>query len=77
MILQALNSYYQRLEADPNADVAPFGYSRQKISFCVVLNDDGTLHEIIPETDDSSGKPRPKLLIVAGQSKSPGKGINP
>lgn len=77
MILQALNSYYQRLEADPNADVATFGYSRQKISFCVVLNDDGTLHEIIPETDDSSGNPRPKSLIVAGGAKPPGSGINP
>ncbi len=77
MILQALNSYYQRLEADPNADVAPFGYSRQQISFCVVLNDDGTLHEVIPETDGNTVKPRAKQLIVPGQSKSPGKGLNP
>lgn len=77
MILQALNSYYQRLETDPNADVAPFGYSRQQISFCVVLNEDGTLHEVIPETDGNTGKPRAKQLIVPGQSKSPGKGLNP
>lgn len=77
MILQALNSYYERLQADPNADVAPFGYSRQKISFCVVLNDDGSLHEIIPETDGDSAKPQPKLLIVTGGAKPSGSGINP
>ncbi|MCA9060382.1 MAG: type I-C CRISPR-associated protein Cas8c/Csd1, partial [Planctomycetaceae bacterium] len=77
MILQALNQFYERLEADPDVDIAPFGYSRQKISFCVVLNDDGTLHDIVPETDDSSGKPRPRSLIVPGGAKPSGAGINP
>lgn len=77
MILQALCDYYQRLEADPEADVAPFGYSRQKISFCVILNDDGTLHEIIPETDENSARPQPNSLIVAGGAKPSGAGINP
>ncbi|MEO2031344.1 MAG: type I-C CRISPR-associated protein Cas8c/Csd1 [Planctomycetaceae bacterium] len=77
MILQALNTYYQRLEADPNVDVAPFGFSRQKISFCVVLNDDGSLHEITPETDGDSDKPQSKQLIVPGGAKPPGAGVNP
>jgi len=77
MILQALNDYYQRLQADPNSDVAKFGFSRQKISFCVVLNDDGSLHEIIPENDGIAAKPRPKLRIVPGGAKPPGAGVNP
>jgi len=77
MILQALSQYYLRLESDPDVDVAPFGYSRQKISFCVVINDDGTLHEIIEESDGNSTKPRPKSLIVPGGAKPPGQGINP
>jgi CRISPR-associated protein Csd1 len=77
MILQALSQYYLRLESDPDVDVAPFGYSRQKISFCVVINDDGTLHEIIEESDGNSTKPRPKSLIVPGGAKPSGSGINP
>ena len=77
MILQALNQYYHRLESDPDVDIAPFGYSRQKISFCVVINDDGTLHEIIEETDGDAAKPRPKSLIVPGGAKPSGSGINP
>jgi CRISPR-associated protein Csd1 len=77
MILQALNGYYERLESDPDVDIAPFGYSRQKISFCVVLNDDGTLHEIAEETDGNTDKPRPKSLIVLGGAKPSGAGINP
>ena len=56
MILQALNQYYVRLESDPNVDVAPFGYSRQKISFCVLLNDDGSLHDIVVESDGNQEK---------------------
>ncbi len=44
MILQALIDYYTRLEKDSIAQqVAAFGFSRQKISFCVVLNADGAL----------------------------------
>ncbi len=77
MILEALNQYYERLESDPNVDIAPFGYSRQKISFGVVLNDDGTLHEIIEETDGNAEKPRAKSLIVLGGAKPSGAGINP
>ncbi len=77
MILQALNSYYQRLATDPDVDIAPFGFSRQKISFCVVLNDDGTLHEFIAENDGDPAKSRPKLLIVPGGAKPSGSGVNP
>ena len=77
MILQALRAYYDRLAADPAIEISPIGFSRQKISFCVVLNDDGSLHEIIPENDGNAKRPRPKLLIVPGGAKPSGSGINP
>jgi len=77
MILQALNQFYERLQADPDADIAPFGYSRQKITFCVVINDDGSLHEIVSELDESDGRARPRSIVVPGGAKPSGAGINP
>ena len=77
MILQALNSYYERLEADPQADVAPFGMSRQKISFCVTLNEDGTLHELTDLRVESGKRLVPQSLVVLGNAKPSGSGINP
>lgn len=46
MILQKLIEYYDRLEADPEEDVAPYGFSRQGIHFCVLLTLDGVLADI-------------------------------
>ena len=77
MILQALNKYYGRLEADPEQEVAPFGFSRQKISFCIILERDGSLHTIQDERVDRRGKLVPRLGLVPGQSKPSGSGINP
>lgn len=79
MILQCLTSYYHRLQADPEIDIPEFGFSRQKISFCVVLNNDGSLHEIIREYDDVHVEdvPRPKIFTVPGATKPSGAGINP
>lgn len=77
MILQALNSYYQRLEDDPNADIAPFGFSQQKIAFCVTVNKDGTLHSIEDIRDQDGAKRVPKSMIVCGNAKPSGSGINP
>jgi CRISPR-associated protein Csd1 len=77
MILQALNSYYQRLEHDPDVDIAPFGFSRQKIAFCVMLNADGSLHEIADVRTQEGKKLLPLSLIVLGNAKPSGAGINP
>lgn len=77
MILQALNSYYKRLEDDPNADIAPFGFSRQNISFCVTLNADGSLHAIEDIREQSGKKLAAQALVVLGNAKPPGAGINP
>jgi CRISPR-associated protein Csd1 len=77
MILDALVRHYDRLADDPDSGIAAYGYSRQKISFCVVLTADGKLHAIQPLIDDSSGRPRPVQMVVPGQAKPSGSGINP
>lgn len=77
MILEALTQHYDRLADDSGSGIAAYGYSRQKIAFCVVINPDGSLHAIEPMIDESSGRPRPVELVVPGQSKPSGSGINP
>lgn len=78
MILQALNAYYERLMADPKSEVAEFGFSRQQITFCIVLEMDGALHEIRDERmPDDKGKLKNRSLVVPGNAKPSGSGINP
>lgn len=77
MILQALNGYYERLAGLPDSGIAPFGFSEQKIAFVVVLASNGDLSHFedlrIVEGRRSINRP----LIVPGQAKPPGSGINP
>lgn len=72
MILQQLNTLYDRLADDPNYAIAPHGYSLQKIAFVIIVHSDGRLHDIIDHRDHSGPKPlpvqhlrrvRPSLLI--------------
>ncbi|MEN1680224.1 MAG: type I-C CRISPR-associated protein Cas8c/Csd1 [Planctomycetota bacterium] len=78
MLLHALNRYYERLAADPESGVAPFGYSRQQIGFVVVLELDGTLHAIEDaRREDAKGKLKNIQLVVPGNAKPPGIAINP
>lgn len=77
MILQALNSLYDRLTDDPAYSIAPDGYSLQKIAFSVVIHSDGRLHDICDIRDDSGKKPHSIQMVVPGQSKPSGSGINP
>ena len=46
MILQSLNELYSRLAADPAYEIAPPGFSPQKISFRLVINPDGSFFGI-------------------------------
>ena len=66
MILTRLREYYQRLEADPNADVVPAGWSRQKVSFRVVLHPDGKLHAVQNVTEPKGNKQIPVPTLVPG-----------
>ena len=43
MILQALKAYYDRLARDPESDIPRFGYSREKISWAIVIDREGNL----------------------------------
>lgn len=77
MILQSLNQLYDRLTTDPDYQIAPAGYSAQKIAFVVVLHPDGRLHGIEDIREENGKKRIPRQVLVPGQSKPTGKGINP
>lgn len=79
MILQRLVELYDRLAADPaSGDVLPKpGYSLQKCSFCVVVNADGTLNQFQSLLETGAKKAVPRPLLVPGQSKPTGSGLNP
>lgn len=77
MILQTLVDHYHRLANDPESDVAAFGFSRQKVGFCIVLTPEGQLHAIERRIDEAADRPRPLSMVLPGQSKPSGAGINP
>lgn len=77
MILQRLVEYYDRLAEDPNGDIAPFGFSRQRVSFEVVLNPNGSLSAFQDARLEDGGRLVPRWMVVPGQAKPPGSGINP
>jgi CRISPR-associated protein Csd1 len=79
MILQRLAEHYDRMVASGNEEeeLAPDGYSRQKISFCIVLQPDGKLNQF-QSLQQKVGKALVATpMIVPGQSKPPGQGLNP
>lgn len=77
MILQALHDLYDRLADDPDYDIAPPGYSIQKISFAIVLEPDGRLFAIEDVRDRSGKRPTPRRVRVFGGAKPSGSGLNP
>ncbi len=62
MMLQGLVNYYERLEA--SGEVAPPGFSSEKISFALVLNADGSVKEVQDMRDHTGKKPVPRILRV-------------
>ena len=92
MIIPALVRLYDRLIEDGDKTVAPKGYSRQQISFKVVLNKNGTLHSFQPvsvavsrQVKKGKGGAPPEVKVdqraeprlVPGQGKPSAKGLNP
>ncbi|HVU32029.1 MAG TPA: type I-C CRISPR-associated protein Cas8c/Csd1 [Opitutaceae bacterium] len=75
--LRALNQLYERLAGDERYHIARPGYSAQRVSFCLVLNPDGSLAAIQDERDTAGKKPVPRQLTLPGQAKPPGQGLNP
>jgi CRISPR-associated protein Csd1 len=65
MILQQLNYYYERLLNNPDSQVAPPGFSVQKIHFALVITKKGKLLQIKDlRTEGSGNKKIPRNLIV-------------
>lgn len=62
MILTALHDYYGRLAA--RKEVAPFGYSQEKISYALTISPEGRLLEVQDIRDGSGKKPVPRSLRV-------------
>ena len=64
MILQALNSYYDRLAADPDSGMPPFGTSIENVSFAIVLDGTGALMDIEDLREQDGNKLRPRRMPV-------------
>ena len=79
MILQRLAEHYDRIAASGNEDsqLAPPGFSRQKISFCVVLEPDGRLNQFKSMQEKVGRALVATSMIVPGQTKPTGQGLNP
>lgn len=77
MILQSLYKLYDRLKDDPDYLIVQPGFSIQKISFRVVLKNNGDLFGIQDARVLSDGKPRSRQVKVLGETKKTGSGLNP
>ncbi|MBO0346680.1 type I-C CRISPR-associated protein Cas8c/Csd1 [Roseibium sp. CAU 1637] len=58
-VLSSLVRAYDRLP-----DAPPPGFSSEKISFCISLNEDGAVAHVIDLRDSSGKKPQPRLMLV-------------
>ena len=76
MIIQALNDYYKRLRKDPESNIPPFGFSREKISFALVISDTGKLIDVKDLREKSGKKIVARQLIVPAPNKK-ANGIDP
>lgn len=63
MILSALTQYYDRLNSDNQGKVPTFGFSEEKISYILVISEQGELVDLVPNLTDEK-KPKPKLVTV-------------
>lgn len=77
MILQRLVEHYDRLEASGAVKLAQPGFSQQKISFCIVLEPDGQLNSFEDMRRQEGKTLQPRTMIVPGQGKPSGSGMNP
>ena len=64
MILQALNSYYERVAADAESGMPPFGTSIEKISFALIIDNSGVLKGVDDLREQSGKKLLPRKIPV-------------
>ena len=62
MILRALNGYYERLQGKGRAP--SYGLSSEKISYAIVLADDGSILDVMPLQQTVNGRARPAKQYV-------------
>lgn len=79
MILQRLAEHYDRIAASGDGDnqIVPPGFSQQKISFCVVLEPDGTLNAIQSMQQQKGRALVATPMLLPGQGKPSGSKPNP
>lgn len=75
MIIQSLCQYYDILDNDENVPISRPGYSSAKVSFSLVLSEDGEIEHIIDLRSDGK-KPIPQMMEVP-QQDSRANGVNP
>ena len=76
MILQALSDYYHRLSQQQDSDVSEPGYSPERISYEILLDEDGNVVQVNNISDTSGKKPKPRVLQVP-QAEKRTAGIKP
>ena len=78
MILQELCRLYERLEKDPEANIAKQGFFQQGVAFEVVISSTGKLIQInaLREPDGKKGLQK-KPMLLPGTAKPSGSGLNP
>lgn len=72
MILAALNDYYERLLARGTPELAPPGYSTEKIGYVLVLSGEGKPLEVYANTTQSGKKTVAATMAVPASFKRPG-----
>jgi CRISPR-associated protein Csd1 len=77
MILQSLVQYYDRLASDPNDPMTPAGFSREKISFALVIAPDGSSAELVDERQQQDKKFFPTIMAVPDRGGRSGTALKP
>ena len=68
MILTALSQYYDRLVQDENVNIPAYGFSEQRISYVLVLSEQGELVDVVPHLTDEK-KPKGRFMPVPQPAK--------
>jgi CRISPR-associated protein Csd1 len=77
MILQRLVDYYDRLASDPSDPMTPQGFSREKISFALVIEPDGSAATLSDLREQAGKKLFPRIMAVPDRGGRSGTALKP
>ena len=77
MILQELCKLYDRLECDPEVNIAKQGFFQQGVAFEVVISSTGELVQVNDLREPDGKKLRNRPMLLPGTAKPSGSGLNP